>query len=302
MATRSTAGEGSRGASGVGGAQPAPTNGGRELALVGEGETRLDRLSREAFLRSRGIDPTKPLQLEIWPQDMRAIPNDYARSAIFTVRNKKEPRVSLQGTLIFHVDKSVKVTFTGIELRADDDELVWQQIIDYAKHYTLGSPVEFNLHQLCKDLGWSINSRNYDRVRECITRLKANEIKVENERLGKGVGLSLIREYEYDDHGSRYRVWIHPNLIMLFAGKTYTQVEWRNYRDLKPIARRLYDYLASHRQPYPLLLETFHKMCGSTCGRTKKWSEMVREACAEIVDAGLVKKAWVNDARVFCER
>lgn len=268
-------------------------------------ETHTDKLLRDAFLRSKGIDPKRPLQLEIWPDEVREIPNDYARSAIFTVRNKTEKRASLQGVTVFHIEKAVKVTFTGIELRADDDELVWQQILDYAKRYPLGEPVEFNLHQLCKDLLWSINARNYDRARACISRLKANEVKVENERIGRGVAMSLIREYEFDgagERGTKYRVWIHPNLIMLFAGKTSTRLAWDQYRQLKPIARRLYDYLASHKQPFPLRLDTFYKLCASTTSSPRKWKSMVKGACDELVGAKLVRKAWIAGDNVFCER
>ena len=266
---------------------------------------RVDQMQREAYLRSRGVDPHGPFQLEIWPDDVREIPNDYARSAIFTVRNKKEPRASLQGALVFHVEKAVKITFTGIELRAEDDELVWQQILNYAKHKTLGEPIEFNLHELCRELNWSINGRNYEKARMSISRLKANEVKVENERAGRGSAISLIREYDFQgdgDKGTKYRIWIHPDLILLFAGNTSTRIVWAQYRDLPPIARRLYDYFASHKQPFPLRLDTFYKMCASTCSTEKKWRAMVRAACVALVTAGLVKKAWIHADCVFCER
>lgn len=287
--------------------QAGPDGSGRGDGLVAAPlpESHTDRLLREAYLRGKGIDPKRPLQLEMWPDEVREIPNDYARSAIFTVRNKTEPRASLQGAVLYHVEKAVKVTFTGIELRADDDELVWQQILDYAKHYPLGEPVEFNLHQLCKDLQWSVNARNYGRARACISRLKANEVKVENERIGRGVAISLIREYEFagaGERGTKYKVWIHPNLIMLFAGRTSTRLAWDKYRQLKPIARRLYDYLASHKQPFPLKLETFYKLCASTTASPRKWKAMVKAACAELVAAHLVRKAWIDRDSVFCER
>ncbi len=267
--------------------------------------TAIGAASRNAYLRARGIDPRAPLQLDIWPDTVREIPNDYARSALFTVRNKKEPRTSMQGAVVFHVEKAVKITYSGMELRADDDELVWQQILDYAKRSPLGESIEFNLHQLCKDLGWSVNRTYYNRLRACITRLKANEVRVENQRLGRGVALSLIREYEFEgggEQGTKYRVWIHPDLIMLFAGKNSTRIEWDKYRELSPIARRLYDYWASHKQPFPLRLDTFYKMCASTCSTPRKWKQMVKAACEELAKAGMVKKAWVDEESVFCER
>ncbi len=268
---------------------------------------RLEQLHRDAYLRGKGIDPRGPIQLQIWPDDVREMPNDYARSALFTVQNKTQQRAILQGSMVFHVEKAVRITYTGIELRADDDELVWQQVLDYAKHYPLGDPVEFNLHQLCRDLGWSINGRNYDKARMSISRLKASEVKVENERIGRGVAISLIREYEFIGDsdgmkGTKYRVWIHPNLIMLFAGHTSTRITWSMYRKLTPIARRLYDYFASHKQPFPLRLETFYNMCASSCSSTRKWKFMVRAACNELATAALVSKAWVDGDLIYCER
>jgi hypothetical protein len=268
-------------------------------------EQRIEQLQRDAYLRGKGIDPRGAMQLNIWPDDVREMPNDYARSALFTVRNKTEPRASLQSALVFHVEKAVRVTFTGIELRAEDDELVWQQILDYAKRFPLGEPVEFNLHELCKDLNWTINGRNYEKARLCISRLKANEVKVENERIGRGVAVSLIGEYEFSgqsDKGTKYRIWIHPNLIFLFAGNTSTRIAWDQYRDLSPIARRLYDYFASHKQPFPLRLDTFYKMCASTCSTPRKWKTMVRAACAQLVEVQLVRKAWVHGECIFCDR
>jgi hypothetical protein len=276
------------------------------VPAVATKESDIERMQREAFLRSRGLDPKGPLQLEIWPDDVREIPNDLARSAVFTVRNKKEQRVVLQGAPIFHIEKQVKITFTGIELRADDDELVWEQILEFSKRFPLGAPVEFNLHQLCQALKWSINARNYDRARQCISRLKANELKVSSERFsGKGVAISLIDKYAFDgdgDKGTKYRVYIHPNLIVLFAGRTSTRVIWDGYLDLKPLARRLYDYFASHKQPFPLKLGTFYKLCASTCSSARKWRAMVKGACDELEQAGLVKKAWVNEDNIYCER
>jgi hypothetical protein len=267
---------------------------------------RLNDMQNDAYLRSRGIDPNAPMQLGFWPDDMRVIPNDYARSALFTVRNKRIERAAMQGALLYHMDKQVRITFTGIELRADDDQLVWQQLLEYAKRFPLGEPIEFNLHQLCKDLSWSVNGRNYEKARSCISRLKANEVKVVNESKGKGIGISLIRDYEFEGEnestGNRYRVWIDKKLMHLFAGETYTRVTWAGYRELTPIARRLFDYIASHKQPYPLMLDSFHKLCASTCVSSRKWAQMVKAACVEIVDAQLVKTAWVNDGKIYCER
>lgn len=268
---------------------------------------KMQTFRRNAFLRANKIDPSAPMQLDIWPSNMRAIPNDLARSAIFTVRNKREPRRAMHQVEVFHLDKSIKITYTGMELRAEDDELVWQQIVDYGKHFPLGEPIRFNLHQLCLDLGWSINKRNYERARKCITYLKSNDVTIENPRYGQGIGISMISDYAFENGAepnqfTRFKVWIHKELIFLFAGNNYTRLEWSIYRELTPIARRLYDYMASHREPYPLMLDRFRQMCGSESDQERSWSVIVRRACGLLNDSGLVKRIWVANERIYCER
>ena len=252
----------------------------------------------------------KDMQLSLfdlapWPDHMRALPNDFGRSAIFTVRNKKVPRAALQGQSIYHVNKDVEITYTGIELRADDDELVFAQVLEYAKRTALGEPVSFTFYELCQDLDWSINGRYYTRAEECLTRLQASAMQFSSQRIGRLESVSLIRRFRVLDRGkrtSRCQVEIDTEMVVLFAGDHYTKFVWEKYRKLSPTARRMFDYFATHKEPYPLKLETFRLMCGSDSTRVKKWREQVSEACDELRENGLVDSAWINDDLVHCKR
>ena len=252
----------------------------------------------------------KDMQLSLfdlapWPDHMRALPNDFGRSAIFTVRNKKVPRAALQGQSIYHVNKDVEITYTGIELRADDDELVFAQVLEYAKRTALGEPVSFTFYELCQDLDWSINGRYYTRAEECLTRLQASAMQFSSQRIGRLESVSLIRRFRVLDRGkrtSRCQVEIDAEIVVLFAGDHYTKFVWEKYRKLSPTARRMFDYFATHKEPYPLKLETFRLMCGSDSTRPTKWREQVGEACDELRENGLVESAWVNDDLVHCKR
>lgn len=240
-----------------------------------------------------------------WPDHMRALPNDIGRSAIFTVRNKKVPRAALQGHPIYHVNKDVEITYTGIELRADDDELVFAQVLEYAKRTPFGEPVSFTFYEICRDLDWSINGRYYAKAEECLTRLQASAMQFSSQRIGRLESVSMIQRFRVLDRGkrtSRCQVEIDAEIVVLFAGDHYTKFVWEKYRKLSPTARRMFDYFATHRQPYPLKLETFRLMCGSDSKRPKKWREQVGEACAELSENGLVEIAWVNDDLVHCKR
>ena len=269
---------------------------------------------RNSYLHGRGINPNPavPIQLSLVFHDLlhdneRFIPNDYARSALFTARNKRAPRRAMEAQEIFHLHNGVTITYTGIELRAHDDEIVWLQILHYGKETPLGQPFEFTIKQLVKDLDWPTNGQYYERARKCISRLNASEIKISNEKAyGLGLANSLIASYTFVNDGdgkpNLYKVWIDRELIYLLAGKTFTNHSWLRYRNYSPIARRLADYAASHRHPHPITLTNLASLCDSLCQNKYKWAQMSKDACHEIVTEGEVKNAWVKDGKIYIER
>ena len=278
-------------------------------------EDQIDKVRQNAYLNSKGLKPSTSFQLDlIFPdtmgsrEDLRHIPNDYARSSLFTARNKREPRKTLMHERLFHYNEYVSILYTGIELRAEDDEIVWLQLLGYGQNVPLGDPFEFSIKDLVRDVAWSKNGRNYDRARECISRLKANEVLALNSKAyGKSGAISLIQNYTTDNDAdgkpTHYRVWIDPNLILLFAGNTFTSHSWDIYRKLSPVARRLTDYIESHKHPYPLALAKFKHMCGSMDASTTSWRQTVKRAAAEVQEAKIASAAWLNkDDQICCLR
>jgi hypothetical protein len=145
----------------------------------------------------------------------------------------------------------------------------------------------------------------YDKARECISRLKANEIWALNTKAyGKSGAISLIQNYttvnDLDGKPTQYRVWINPNLIVLFAGNTFTSHTWNTYRKLSPVARRMADYIESHKHPFPLNLIKFRQMCSSADASLTSWRQTVRKACAEIEVAEIAKRAMLNKDDLIC--
>lgn len=282
---------------------------------INKSSKQLEQIQGRAYLNSKGIKPSSEFQLNIiFPEtigereDFRHIPNDYARSSLFTARNKSEPRKTLIHEKLFHYNEHVSILYTGIELRAEDDEIVWLQILSYSQRIPFGKAFEFSIKDLVRDVDWSKNGRNYDRARECISRLRANEVLALNSKAyGKSGSISLISDYTVinDDEGkpTRYRVLIDPNLIMLFAGNTFTSHFWEVYRNLSPVARRLADYIESHKHPFPLSLSKFQQMCCSTDSSSTSWRQTVKKACVEIQNAKIAAIAFLNkDNQICCQR
>lgn len=247
------------------------------------------------------------VQLPPWNDARRAMPNEYARSAIFTVRNKKVPRRSFTNQAIFVVGDG-EITYTGIELRAYDDELVWLEILNLAKEYTLGKWIEFTPYQICKALDWATNGFHYKKVHECLLRLKSSAVALHNKQIGQGKAISFIEAYEWQDAAlnrlPRCRIMIHPTMQTLFAGNKFTEVEWKAYRKLSPVARRLYDYSASHKRPYALRLDTIRNMCGSDCTSREgnRWAQIINDALAEMGSSGLLACGYIHRSLVHFKR
>ena len=92
-------------------------------------------------------------------------------------------------------------------------------------------------------------------------------------------------------------------MIVLFAGNTFTSHSWEVYRDLSPVARRLADYVVSHKHPFSLGLAKFQQMCGSSDANLTSWRQTVRKACAEIQETKIAVVARLSkDDKICCVR
>ena len=134
-------------------------------------------------------------------------------------KNKRQPREALQKKEIYHINKDIRITYTGLELRADDDELVWQQVLEYAKRKPIGAPITFSFYELCQDLGWSYNGRYIEKAEECLTRLQATAMQFISDRIGQLDSVSLIGRFKVLDRGKRSsqcEVIIDKEMILLF--------------------------------------------------------------------------------------
>lgn len=274
----------------------------------------LDKLRRLSYLEVKGVDKNQPHQLDLlFPtlyDNTRFIPNDYARSSLFTARNKKEPRQTFLHQKLFHLHegKGVSILYSGTELRAEDDELVWLQIMHYSKKVPFGEPFDVSIKDFLRDLNWPRNGHYYNKIRASLTRLKASEVMVKNEKAyGTSGAISLIDKYislnDSQGEPEQYRIWIDPSMIVLFAGNTFTHHLWEVYRDLTPVARRLADYIESHKHPYPISSERFRAMCCSTNKAASGWRRSVRNACAELQAKGVAKRIHLHrDDQIYVER
>lgn len=245
-------------------------------------------LERRAEELDKVVQERDTVRLTPWSSSVRGIPNEVARSAVFTVRREKE-RFFLTDAAIFLVGKS-RITYTGPELRASDDELVWLQILAYAQEVPLGNWFEFSRYKLCKDVGWDTSKYYYKKVRECLLRLSSVVLAIEvDTKTEQWCTARMVEEVNAD--GNSFAARLHPNVQGWFEKSRYTRLVWDAYLDLSPTARRLCDYAMSHRRPYSLKLATVQGMLGSDIQASDDLRKQLRKSCRELLAVGI--QGWI---------
>ncbi len=234
----------------------------------------------------------KVLQLPIWSDERRGVPNDLVRSALFSIANRRAKRAYLRNAEIAALG-SIVVRYTGEQLTQLDED-VFLQIVHMARLSPLGDSVEFTAHGMLKSLGWTTDGRAYDRLRESIQRLKATGLEVHNQK--NGYSGSMIRDFawqEMDGKSSRtWKVRLEPRIIALFGLTSYSQIDWEQRLQLSgPLAKWLHSFYYTHREPLPMKVATLHRLCGSTAKQMFKFRQNLREALGELQSVGFLE-SW----------
>lgn len=241
------------------------------------------------------------IQLPMWHQDLRGLPNAFARSALFSVANvragarkyvKQQPIAALAG---------IGITYTGEQLRQDDED-VFLQILHVARAQELGTEVRFTAYSMISELGWSKNTASYKRLVDCLDRMKASAVAVtvEDKRGAReNYTGSLIRSFRWreDASGTSLREWtvlLEREIVNLFNPQSYTRLDWKMRLKLPALEKWLHSFYHTHAHPFPYSVETIHKLCGSEAKDLAKFRYKLKQALANLVDKGFFARAAVD--------
>lgn len=230
-------------------------------------------------------------RLPFWPEPVRGLPNPLARSDLFTVGNRAQPRANFKNKMVAST-KGVSIVYRGEELRQDDED-VFLQILHVARDFPLGESVELTGFGVLKALGWGRSQPMYERLKECLMRLKASALTVSTDNDDKGFSGSLIRKFAWQgDDGTpmkTWKIWLEPELIRLFSPDTYTQIYWEQRLSLSsPLAKWLHGYYYTHKEPYALKTETLRTLCGSKIKALSDFRKKLKLALESLKECGFL--------------
>jgi hypothetical protein len=210
-------------------------------------------------------------QLVKWPEEFRGVPNTILRSALFGAVGRGARTTNIATRIASY--NSAIIMHGGPQLdQADFD--VWQQSLHYSRTSLLGHSFEVSAYSFLKAIGRDTGKSQREWLKESFKRLLNSTIEIKDGSLFYAG--HLIQEYMRDEKTGLYYITINPKILRLYGEDNWTLFELKDRLALKghPLALWLHGFYSTHAKPYPLKIETIHKLCGS---RSKKVTDFKKD-------------------------
>lgn len=219
--------------------------------------------------------PKNVVQLPLWPEPTRCVPNGVLRSSLFGAI-KKGARRYMEGEQVAALD-GIDIRYTGQRLDQGDLD-AWESVLHVSRLQEMGEQCRFTAYGLLKLMGKTDTGSNRETLHKRLMRLKANAVEVQQGRYSYAG--SLIDDVYRDKDTHEYVLILNPKLRPLFAADQFTQIEWTVRHALAghQLAQWLHGFYASHAKPYPMKVETLLKLSGSENEDASSGRQKLRKA------------------------
>ncbi len=249
----------------------------------------LQKRAQEAEERlKKAAEAPKVVQLPVWPEAVRGVPNSILRSALFGAIRRGRRRY-LQGEIIAAVD-GIRIRQTGPKLdQADLD--VWEQCLHLSRQQ-LGVKIEFTAYSFLSAIGRHHGKSGREWLMGAFRRLMATVVEIED---GKRAYFGpLLHHGARDDETGHYVIELNPKIAALYGYDGWTAIEWQQRLSLSsPLAKWLHGFYSSHAEPYPIKVETLHRLCGSENKQLFGFRRELREALRAL-ETATGWKCWID--------
>ena len=235
--------------------------------------------------------PDRQLKLELWPEEVRGVPNAALRTAMFTAGKERvflkewTPIASVQG---------IEISARGERLNQHDLDL-WEQLLHLQLLQPLGARIEFTAHAMLKALGRPTGGSSHARLHNDLGRLLTSAIEVRWIDSRRSFGGTLVSSYFRDEDTDRYVVTFNDETLNLYAdGYTWIDPAQRQSLGRNLIAKALHGLYTSHAKPYPYSVDMLWKLCAGSTKRNE-FRRLLRTALDKRKEIGAVD-CWEIDS------
>ena len=235
-----------------------------------------------------------PALLPAWPETKRATPSAFLRSALFSAVQSKD-RIWVDGVILAS-QEGITARFTGKQLNQEDLTL-WETLVHLAKEQPLGNVCEFTAYDILKTMGSKDSGEERRVLHEGIIRLTGGIVEILIN--GRNVFFSaLVHQGIRNEENGYYKIQLSKGLISLYEQNTWVDFEQRAGLRRKPLAQFLHGYYSSHKIPFPVKIETIHKLSGSKNKRMANFKIQVEVALKELVKIGFLDIYKIDSSKV----
>lgn len=234
-----------------------------------------------------GVEPAKPEQLGLWPDDRRGVPNVFLRCALFSAGKPTKERKLFHDHELPAAIGTSSITYTGPQLFQHELD-VWEEIVHRCRLRPAGIATDFHVHGFLKSLRRSTGNTDHKQLHSTFGLLHATSINVvlSRDERGRATGYRghLVERFRYNDSMSRWEVGLHPDIAELFAPKSHTWLHFDARLDLGKsyLAKWCHGYFSSHRKPYPVGVQRLLELSGSANSSLRDFRRRLREALTEV--------------------
>jgi hypothetical protein len=261
--------------------------------------TRVQASLARARQRAKDVEEASLLQLPLWPEPKRGAPNSFIRSALFAAIQSKD-RTYFKEQVVAS-QNGIVIKYTGEQLNQADLD-VWETIVHMAREQPLGKVATFTAHSLLKALGLPTGNSQHKQLHSTLLRLTACAVEVTHE--GRTYFGALIKSGAKDEVTRHYAIELDRGIIKLFGDNQWTALDWKQRQELRgqPLAQALHAYYSSHREPFPVKLDTLQAFTGSRNKQAAGFKRQVRTALEQLVQMGFLASFDIIGALVTVRR
>jgi hypothetical protein len=168
------------------------------------------------------------IQLPLWGEVERAIPNHIARSSLFApiARGRRKHH---QGTILVSRSDAV-IEYWGIQLDEAQAD-VWIQAIHEARQVPLGQDVTINRAAFLRAIGRDTGKWQYEWLLRTMKTLTVSALMIEVRKEGKTrlkvKNLNLLDEFDLDEEAGQYKLKINPKWLTLYENSEFALIDWQ---------------------------------------------------------------------------
>lgn len=232
---------------------------------------------------AKPVKPQENLSLDLWADSARGVPNVILRNALFGVH---QVRVIYKDRTIIASNKDVEIRFKGESFNQTDLD-VFEMLLHLARLQPIGEPFKFTANSFLKALGRKNGRTQYEQLKDDFARLMCGYVEITYLNEKKSFMGTLLDDATRDDVTKTYTTIFKPHIMKLFDfGFTLTDWEQRQALGKNNLAKWLQGHYATHAKPYPIKVETLHKLCGSTDKELYSFRQKLKAALDELVRVG----------------